>query len=242
MLTYKNIAKCDFITDCEIAAQLHYPDVIFFGCKFDTALFCENQAQKLSIELPESIVPAVSKRKAEFVAGRFCANICLDIYGLPIKEIKIGKNRSPIWPDGIIASISHTNDFCVCAATKNQNFLGIGIDIESILGTDQAADLQNQIISLQELAVGRQQGIETALFVTLAFSAKESLFKALHRQVGRYFDFTAAEVIDIDVEKNLLTLVIRETLSCDITPGKQYICLFYYFENKIITFIPVARD
>ena len=58
--------------------------------------------------------------------------------------------------------------------------------------------------------------------MTIVFSAKESLFKAGFASVGRYFDFAAARVEDLDTESGELSLVLTETLCATMAVGAAY--------------------
>lgn len=87
----------------------------YYQSTFDQKLFCS-----LKIPFPNSLNKAVIKQKSEFLAGRYVAIKALSILGFNISDVPIGKYREPIWPHGVIGSISHTDTsaFCTVAFKK----------------------------------------------------------------------------------------------------------------------------
>jgi enterobactin synthetase component D len=70
------------------------------------------------------------------------------------------------------------------------------MDMENLLNSDRAQRLAGEILipdELQRMAAGPTDNV--ALLVTLTFSVKESLFKALYPLVQKRFYFEDAEVL-----------------------------------------------
>lgn len=155
---------------------------------------------------------AVLKRQCEYLAGRFCANeglkqlehkLAIEIVN---KEVATGKNREPLWPQGVLGAISHSSRFAMAVLAQDKGrYLGIGIDIEEEMTEDLARDVSGQIMTEKEKRLNHKpDDFDNKSFVTLIFSAKESIFKALYPSVGEYFGFEACELINFDpIEKNL---------------------------------------
>lgn len=230
-------AQGTFIVDWDVALTVTYPNLYFFGCTFNQDLFVPEHAEKLGVNVPISMNRAVSKRKAEFVAGRYCAQQCLAFYSIPIMDILVGKNREPLWPQTIQASITHSDGYALCVAGSPQVYDGLGVDIESIIPSARAVKLQEQIVTGAEVALSSQHGMPHHFFVTLAFSAKESLFKAIYKDVGRFFGFDAAHVTSINIEKNEVILTLTETLTEYHYAGRDYTCCFWDLGERLITLI-----
>src|SRR5947208_1552294 len=74
-----------------------------------------------------NVVPA---RRREFRAGRLYARQALRGLGIPETAIPIGPDRAPIWPKGVVGSISHSRNLCAAVVGLSADYLGIGIDIE----------------------------------------------------------------------------------------------------------------
>lgn len=226
-----------FIADWDMPLTVTYPNLYFFGCMFNQDLFVLEHAERLGVNVPRSMERAVSKRKAEFVAGRYCAHQCFTFYSIPLMDILIGKNREPLWPSTIQASITHSDGHALCVAGSPQVYCGLGVDLESIIPLERAVKLQEQIVISDEVALSLRYKIPHNFFVTLAFSAKESLFKAIYKDVGRYFGFDAASITSINIDKNEVILTLTEALTESHYAGRDYRCQFWDLGQRLITLI-----
>jgi enterobactin synthetase component D len=148
----------------------------------------------------------------------------------------VGASREPVWPSGIIGSISHTHALAAAAVMPASECSGVGIDIEHVAGEDTSAALKATVVNLEELAyletlVGL---LPLSASLTTVFSAKESLFKSAFSAVGRYFDFSATRVVRLDMERGVLSLELTETL-CD-TFFLQRVCNigFCFIDRNIV--------
>ncbi|WP_181167477.1 hypothetical protein [Mesorhizobium sp. B2-6-5] len=74
-----------------------------------------------------NVVPA---RRREFRAGRLYVRQALRGLGIPETVIPIGPDRAPIWPTGVVGSISHNRSLCAVAVGLSADYRSIGIDIE----------------------------------------------------------------------------------------------------------------
>lgn len=64
--------------------------------------------------LPEEeplIAKSVAKRRNEFITVRYCARQALSVLGIPEVPILKGDKGQPLWPDGIVGSMTHTEGF-----------------------------------------------------------------------------------------------------------------------------------
>ena len=130
------------------------------------------------------LASAGRKRKAEHLAGRIAAVHALREFGH--KAVPgVGERRQPLWPAGLFGSISH----CETTALAVVSALPVGADIEAIFTPAQARELESRIITAADRPVLEQSGLPAALALTLAFSARESAFKAapLRQQEGMGF-------------------------------------------------------
>lgn len=172
---------------------------------------------------------AVLKRQCEYLAGRYCAQQSLlkieekDAIKLANKEVGTGESREPIWPEGIIGAITHSNRFAMAILTQAQGaYLGIGLDIEEEMSESLAQELSGQILSEAENLLNKSNEIfDNKTFVTLVFSAKESIFKAIFPSVGEYFGFDACELIELNPLEQSLSFRLVSTLSPDWQAGKR---------------------
>ncbi len=163
-----------------------------FGPASYTSLALQDKDEIHTITLPPDLKAAVPKRQAEFLAGRFCAATALLKAG---KDPKIGRQgRLPLWPQGVVGSISHTNGYAIAAVSTQ--YRALGIDIEHIMTNAQAHETQTYIMSPKELRQ-KPAHMDDESFSTLIFSAKEALFKATHSTKTTFADFLDSEVLEV---------------------------------------------
>lgn len=180
------------------------------------------------IACPPTVARSVRRRQSEFFAGRLAARHALARIQVPSDQVPIGAMREPVWPPGIIGSISHSQHYAAAVALAAGRKNGVGIDIEHIVTEEVQASLLETAISATEFGYLRRlnTALPIAARLTLAFSAKESLYKGAFGSVGRFFDFSAAAVTGVDVERCMLSLTLTETLSQDFV--KHQICTVAY--------------
>lgn len=155
------------------------------------------------------LADAGRKRKTDHLAGRIAATHALNALNEPTLP-GIGPNGEPLWPEGISGSITHSGTEAMAVALRGENAL-VGIDYEVVLSENEAREIQDGIISSQEASVLMQTGYPFALALTLAFSAKESLFKALFPRVNAFMGFDSAYVTAMS--DSTLTLSLTRPLA-----------------------------
>lgn len=128
---------------------------------------------------------AVEKRHREFATGRACAHRALAALGRPGAAILAGPAGEPLWPEGVVGSITHCEGYRACAVASADEVLTIGIDAEpdlalpaSVLGRIAAPREREQLDELVRSAPGPH-------WDRLLFTIKESLFKAWFPLTGR---------------------------------------------------------
>jgi 4'-phosphopantetheinyl transferase EntD len=195
-------------------------DVHLLAFDLDSFSFADFAAS--GIACPPSVERSVPKRQAEFYFGRLAARRALDTLGISPGDVGIGAWRQPLWPTGIVGSISHTRSEAAAVVMRQGECHGIGIDLEPIAGLEACAALSGTVIDADELTYlqGVAGSLSIATLLTLAFSAKESLFKAAFNTVGRYFDFSAARIRELDQGRGIITLQLAENLCDTFTYGR----------------------
>jgi len=208
---------------------------VCFQCEFDPELYTIEAPRQLGIVLPETLHSAVKKRQAEYVAGRYLAKRCLSALGGTEADVGISQHRAPLWPKGMIGSISHSSNKAICVVKQcDLPEQGIGIDIEQCLTDSIATSIKKTIINEAEQALLIKQDTDFSTGLTLVFSAKESLFKALYPQVRAYFDFLDAEVIAI--ERDNLTIMLKRTLTSTLSVGCKFTVQIHRQNMMVRTF------
>ncbi|WP_423739619.1 4'-phosphopantetheinyl transferase family protein [Cupriavidus basilensis] len=159
------------------------------------------------MRLPASLHNAVAKRQREFLAGRDCAQKALRLAGCPgVAVLPIGLDRLPVWPTGWVGSISHCATMACAIVASKTRYRALGIDVECIMSEELSTELGEFVATEAELA--HFAGLGRPLGVTLVFSAKEALFKALYPEVRRVLDFDAARVRGVGTDEIVLQLAV----------------------------------
>lgn len=146
------------------------------------------------------IANVVAKRYREFTAGRLCAREVLKKLGVDNFPLLVGDNREPLWPPGIVGSISHCRDNCVVVASRDTPIVGLGVDVEDSapLGTEIKSLVCRKSEEQWVIDVSKPGCIDWAKII---FSAKESVYKCLFPLNNIYMDFKEVK-ITFNLQKN----------------------------------------
>lgn len=186
--------------------------------------------------MPDRLKTAVLRRRVDFLAGRYCAQRALQAAGFAgDAEIAIGERGQPLWPPSFVGSISHSDGFAIACVGGTADIAAIGIDIEQEISAEVTSAIGGQVATDDEMALGPRHGISAESWLTLLFSGKESLFKALYPSVGTYFDFLEASVTQLDVHAAVFTLRLNVRLSPQHESGSTYAIHFRQEGNHVIT-------
>jgi len=192
-------------------------------------LFTSNQYElpldKLSISSNHQFSP---KRLTDFSTGRYCAIKALEQLGIKDAIIPIGIDREPIWPDGIVGSISHCDSLVGAIVAKKSEHISLGLDIEEIgRVTSDLWDLvftENEKVYLNVLTGRKLEEQSTAIF-----SIKEAFYKFQHPLTKTFLDFLDVEVSLPSMDK---VVVISDEISLDSMIRKNKIK--YFFDNDCV--------
>ena len=234
----------------------NYPNFpgIVFQCHFDKHHFSDALEHFLEGELPQSIRDSVLKRRAEFVAGRYAAEKALRALGTESTFVGVGQNRMPIWPNAFNGSISHSAHRAFCAVTRDQSVTGVGIDIEAVIDASLTEEIISSVVRPEEVSLVETTKLKQIRFskqsdycidvsppflVTLIFSAKESLFKALYPSVGYYFDFSAARMLSVDFQYGRFKMEVVEDLTEKFRMGYTVNGNFALSDENVVTYLYV---
>lgn len=153
-------------------------------------------------------------RQFEYLTGRVCVAEALRMLGVQsFAPLRRRSNGTPVWPAGTTGSITHTRGFVSAAVASTTNVAAIGIDSEAILPPERALRVAGIFATATELAVARAAGLGQEHAVTLIFSAKEAIFKALHAFVHRIFDFHDVQIVRVDGVAREYTASVVQTLA-----------------------------
>lgn len=174
------------------------------------------------------------KRLADFSTGRYCALKALGQLEIYDAIIPIGEDRAPIWPEGIVGSISHCESLTGAIIAKSSDHISLGLDIEEIGRV--TPDLWDLVFTENEKNYLAGLSDEDKLVQSTAiFSIKEAFYKFQYPLTKTFLDF-----LDVEVELPGLTQV--KVLVETIEPLSIIIHnrAMYLKENKCIISLIVA--
>jgi 4'-phosphopantetheinyl transferase EntD len=176
----------------------------------------ETREDRLAVDLfPEeeqALGRAVDKRRREFTTGRACAREALARLGVPSTAVGSGPHGEPLWPSGVVGSITHCEGYRAAAVAPARAVLTIGIDAE------RDARLSDGVWA--EVAHGTERDLrdETTSRMrgglhldAVLFSAKEAVYKAWFPLAGRRLGFD-----DVDLSLDLVNAEFSARL---LVPG-----------------------
>ncbi|MFI5718381.1 4'-phosphopantetheinyl transferase Npt [Nocardia sp. NPDC051750] len=143
------------------------------------------------------IAKSVEKRRRDFIGARHCARQALAQLGEPPVAIGKGERGAPVWPRGIVGSLTHCDGFRGAALAHKMRYRSIGIDAEP------HEPLPEGVLDSVSLPAERDwlRVTDSALHLDrLLFCAKEATYKAWFPLTTRWLGFEDAH-ITFDVEE-----------------------------------------
>lgn len=152
--------------------------------------------QDLAIHPDEAalVARAVEKRRRDFALGRTCAHAALTVLEEADAVIGQAASGAPLWPPGVVGSITHTRGFAAALAGRGGDFRGLGLDAERTAGMRD--ELAPRLFGASEMALlSDLDAVGRRVMATLLFSAKESYYKVFHPLTGQRLDFHQVEIV-----------------------------------------------
>lgn len=166
--------------------------------EFESRLKFFYTLEKYDLPLHNLVLPPnhqfSQKRLSDFSTGRYCAIKALEQLGIKDAIIPIGEDREPIWPEGIVGSISHCDSLTGAIVAKSSNHISLGLDIEEIGRV--TPDLWDLVFTENEKNYLFRLSDEDILVQSTAiFSIKEAFYKFQHPLTKTFLDFLDVEVV-----------------------------------------------
>jgi 4'-phosphopantetheinyl transferase EntD len=185
------------------------------------------------------------KRRREFRAGRQCARRALAELGIRDFSLLPATDRAPVWPVGVIGSITHTEDdrrdgggYCGVAVARATEVQGIGIDAEPAVALP--SDLWKRVLDDEEhqFALGMP---DPGLYARFVFSAKEAVYKAVYPIVRQFLDFSDVH-IESASENGLFTAHLSGFKSVSDVSLTKLLGRFVIEQSLIMTAIVLTAE
>ncbi|WP_347368959.1 4'-phosphopantetheinyl transferase family protein [Vibrio vulnificus] len=224
-----------FIRNIDIGYVNRYPSVRYCKVIFDSHQYQDALFDAFSIPFSTTLNSAVLKRKAEYLAGRFAAKLLLKspkCYG----RVGTTVDGCPTWPSGWCGSLSHTNRDAIALVTSTETQISLGVDIEE-LNPAIMRDTANYFTSPEEQELLSTSCVHYEIALSIVFSAKESLYKALYPKVGHFFGFDTAIISNLDLLNNSITLQLTQPLAENLPKGAQFDGYFKILDGKVISWL-----
>lgn len=160
----------------------------------------------------EAVRTATAARRREFHTVRALARRALA--GLtPEAPMRYGVHSllpdargAPVWPAGIVGSMTHSRDYRAAVVAKSSTYAAIGLDAES--NRTLPPEVCEVVCRPEERsmidALSRQE--PSLAWSCVVFSAKESIYKAWYPLTGAWLDF---DEVSVQVEHGSQTFRAR---------------------------------
>lgn len=132
-------------------------------------------------------------RLREFSLGRACARRALARLGHANAPVVRGADRVPVWPEGVVGSLTHCEGFCAVAVAPRGAIVSLGLDAEP--DAPLSAGVLRRVCSESEREqLARLPGRSPEAWGKLVFSAKESFYKCYFAVARARLGFHDAEI------------------------------------------------
>ncbi len=218
------------------------PDAHWVGLQFDRERLSGDEAAAHGIDVPSAIQQAAPKRRAEFLAGRLCAQEASRRLTGTSWIPGIAESKAPLWPQGLVGSITHSGSLAAALVASTHRYQGVGLDAEAVMSLQRGERLAPQILTPRERNWLATLPLEQrGAFVTQVFSLKESLFKALFPLAGVRFYFQDAELDEWNPESWQVRLRLLKALSPTWPSGRHIQGQYTFLNGYLLSVIALPR-
>jgi enterobactin synthetase component D len=180
----------------------------------------------MSIALPPETAAFAPRRLDTFLRGRAAALLALRELAVAPGALAIGPRGAPEWPPGVVGSITHDETLAAAAVAFARELRGVGIDAQTI--THEPPDTIALVATEDELA-----RIPSDARFTVAFSAKETLYKCLAPTVGSFFGFEDARVVSASGDR--VRLRLERALHTSLAAGDSFDVAWRLDGERVLT-------
>ena len=186
------------------------PPIVFGEIpKVDAALVIgrigEHQGQLFDSEQGDVFDGFSSQRKSEYASGRRVAHEALKLLsGKPAAVTREG--RRPEWPAGYRGSISHSREIAVAMVASTRRCQAIGLDV--VQKNAVSAKVGARIMLAEELLP--PWGLIDTDWRAIVFGAKESVYKAVHPEIGEFLEFHDVEIKMSESDRSFTAATVED--------------------------------
>lgn len=151
---------------------------------------------------PAFLKDALPSRLEEFFSGRVVAEAILRHHFASKAMISSKSQHLPQWPHTYLGSISHNQQQLLVMVSAEYSY--VGVDLKEHISQQTAEQIADLILTRKEQQYWLQevkQYISYTQYVSLLFSMKESLYKAVYPIAMNYIDFLEVEMIEVNMNQ-----------------------------------------
>jgi enterobactin synthetase component D len=195
----------------------------------------------LGVELPRQFRQACPRRRAELLAGRWCAAEAMAELTGERLPVGVNEDRSPAWPPGLVGSITHAEGYAAAVVARSSEVLGLGLDTERILTNKAWEGIAGSVMLPEERALQASRRLAPNEFGTLIFSAKESAYKCLFPHAGRVLEFHEVRITEIVPEAGRFTFSLLVGLGEKFPRGFAARGSYRFADGRVHTAVEYTR-
>lgn len=150
-------------------------------------------------------------RRRDYVAGRTALRAALGAPDVDISAVMTDDRGAPVLPPGWVGSVSHKAGLAAAlVAPAGQGHVGIDLEVAA----PPRSDIARRILTARELAtLDGLDPVARGRAVTLRFSIKEAIYKAIDPYVRRYVGFLEVE---LDFDRDAIAVVTPLPYAIDV--------------------------
>lgn len=196
---------------------------------------------RLDLNVDEYALPArlnlcPDRRKREYLAGRACAAYLLDAAGTVPGWLPGDRDGAPVWPVGHTGSVTHTRDVAAAALLRMHGREYLGIDLENVIAPGLCEEMRLVMTQEEYRYLKRQRVMRFDQAMTVAFSVKESYFKAFYRALNGRFRSKDVSIVDLTVDGRV-TLRLNKNSPCPGPDGGLLHAHYLYHGEAVLTVV-----
>ena len=198
----------------------------------------DDPLRRLLPEEAEQIRNAVESRRREFTTTRSLAREALKELGIVAGPILQLPTRAPLWPDGVVGSITHCEGYRAVAVAKTAEVFSVGIDAEP--HRPLPAEVRGHVMVDRERAwiATAPAGIH---WDRVLFSAKESVYKTCFPVTGMWLGFEDVVITFDDSDKSFKALLPTTFVFATKPELRELQGRFLVEDDLILTAITIMR-
>ena len=182
---------------------------------------------------------AAPVRRLSFQLGRAAARLAMAKLGVAESPIMRGDHGEPLWPEGVVGTISHGQGLGLAAVARKSLCGGIGMDLEALTEFPGLAD--QVAFGADREWLDKVSPEERPRRTLQIFSAKESIYKAFFPRVGRYFGFEAVTVRGAPGSCALAAQFV-ETIDAAYPPTRTFDVECEWYDDLVLTTVVLPPE